>query len=372
MTKASDPSSRHARPTRKTRGGSVLSQGGAFRKPYQGRKLVADQQPTDVTSRPQLPNSSTHLLRLALWVLRPPNPILYLILLPVALLAAYLIAKPPLTVALVMLGVGAVSITVLMAGVYGKVLLYYREICDDFGKDKAYELVTSVLGGLSEAVPAAIVAMGVGVAAVYYQTASSESEIELQDRQWHIDRTATLLEDLASFGYGSLAIITTAKERIVWINNLDAYKAGGGAAYADAKAKPPKPWVYQTDGLDRQATYAKYEELIREYAKVKSLDSILSGVRAHYSMDYAHHSENQQQIAAQIVLQADIVSDLLRQIEGYRLSSETAYLPTDAAQWLSLNSLARNCGKGIADLQQLIQYYIVDSKNWKQEADHET
>lgn len=260
----------------------------------------------------------------------------------------------------VLVGVTVVGILLLIS-MYAWIRTYYFDITQTYEKKQGVEIVSAIAGGLSEAFPAAIIAIGIGATAALLEDSHHKNQLVYEAIQWDREQIGNQLESLTSEGYGSLYNLKCAKERMVYIEASDHFDLAG---FGPAMLSPLE--VAQ-----------QYEEYAKSYATSKSLESIVTGIYAHFSampqVDAALHKDLEDdaklaekmadvtnlEVENAILIRSKAIIQTVGQIEDYNFDPN-AKLEKVKDLYKGLYVLTDDCAKQIGLLRDDIQRFSAE------------
>lgn len=260
----------------------------------------------------------------------------------------------------VLVGVTVVGILLLIS-MYACIRTYYFDITQTYEKKQGVEIVSAIAGGLSEAFPAAIIAIGIGATAALLEDSHHKNQLVYEAIQWDREQIGKQLESLTSEGYGSLYNLKCAKERMVYIEASDHFDLAG---FGPAMLSPLE--VAQ-----------QYEEYAKSYATSKSLESIVTGIYAHFSampqVDAALHKDLEDdaklaekmadvtnlEVQNAILVRSKAIIQTVGQIEDYNFDP-SAKLEKVKDLYKGLYVLTDDCAKQIGLLRDDIQRFSAE------------
>lgn len=258
------------------------------------------------------------------WVRVALNPfmVLALMLVPVAAWFFMYDRSPVMFMGLMIASV--VGWLVLMVALYEWARSYYKYISKSVGKAEGVEIVSSVAGGLSEAFPAAIIALGIGGTAAYLENRYHERElvlteenhahemavaaqmhqnqVALENKQWQREQAQALLQALNSEGYATIYIAKSMMERLTWLQIMDAVGEDQINENGFKLDKDGNKLVCGVTQLSYLQVAGEYDAMSKEYAEGSNLESILHAVMVHFEAEIAPSAKHEQ-------LRSDILSD---------------------------------------------------------------
>lgn len=346
-------------------------------------------QHADVTvnvEKADLPSESLkgddHALVIPRWVRGVLNPfaVLTLMLLPVGAWLFVSDSSPRGFMGLMTLSV--VGWLVLMVALYEWARSYYKYISKSVGRAEGVEIVSAVAGGLSEAFPAAIIALGIGGTAAYLENRyhdnelliteeSHQHEMRLQDMQWQREQAGALLESLNSEGYATIYIAKSMMERLVWMQIMDRQAIDGigeDGFKRDAQGLPLKAGVAD---LSYRDILNQYDALNKDYANGSTLESVLSAIKVHFSSEKSsapdYRDSKQHQKARENILKhveqaektlADVWSYYLTPLESKGGKRPTELDLDDDELFSRLYALSSACESEIDLLSRAVRVYV--------------
>jgi len=316
------------------------------------------------------------------WVRVVLNPfaVLTLMLLPVGAWLFVSDSSPRGFMGLMTLSV--VGWLVLMVALYEWARSYYKYISKSVGRAEGVEIVSAVAGGLSEAFPAAIIALGIGGTAAYLENRYHDNELLItqenhqhemlmQDMQWQREQAGALLESLNSEGYATIYIAKSMMERLVWMQIMDRQAVGGigpDGFKQDAQGQPLKAGVAE---LSYRDILNQYDVLNEDYANGSTLESVLSAIKIHFSSEKSsapeyRDSEQHQEARANILDHVERAEAKLSDVWSYYLTpleSKDGKRPTeldldDSELFTRLYQLSSACETEIDLLSRAVRIYV--------------
>eukprot|EP00752_Nemacystus_decipiens_P015000 g13356.t1 len=311
-----------------------------------------------------------------------------ILLLPVVAGALYLLSDDSsLFIPLLIVDVGL--LVVLMIALCRWAILYYKHICETLGHKEGMQVVSAVASGLSEAFPAAIIALGIGGTAAYLENqfnaaqleqdqgnhqhemrvaeTSHQNEMALEAMRWRREQSRAIVQELTSYGYGSIYYLSAARERMVWMKSVAFH-----ATETERASEPGIQGLKKVYGLlTRQfdEVYQEYEAYATQYSTTMTLDTILAGVINHFGAGTQKPGENSSGSAAAISPRMEIADQAraalaaLRALEQYPPATEQIKTVDDPALWDGLYVLHDQCVDEVDQLRTLIQQYAAKELN---------